>query len=398
MIFFLLIWLVLLLFVSYLLSNRDLMAPAVVTSGIWIFMLLMFLILKHSLPPLNQVLLSIFLWTTCFVFAALLVQSLRFSVSSLGEKVPSVRIRDIYFLLSVFTYPLLLMFAYHAIKNGETGIWALDLRKAVVDSEGGPYGGLYLILWKVAYAIELTYYSRKNRLRFYVLLFLYVSMGILLMSKAVFLELALITIIILWYKGKIKMRHLLYSLAALCVLFITLQKMRHHLSSAEGAKNDFFVLYIIGHMSAFDTLEPCSASNFGENVFRIFYAVPYKLGFSEIKPVDTLLPWIEEPINTNTYTGFYPFFVDFGQKGVALFALIFGSLFGWLYKKRKRGGGQFFIILYALLFNGLIMQYVAELFLTNFAAYAYSVLLVMLPFVFTIKGNDKLVTNNNSSL
>ena len=86
MILFLLIWLVLLLFVSYLLSNRDLMAPAVVTSGIWIFMLLMFLILKHSLPPLNQVLLSIFLWATCFVFAALFVQSLRFSVSSIGKK------------------------------------------------------------------------------------------------------------------------------------------------------------------------------------------------------------------------------------------------------------------------------------------------------------------------
>ena len=394
MIYALLTWLLILLFVSYYLSNRDLLAPAVVTSGIWVFMLCMFLVLRHSLPSLNQVLLSMFLWTTCFSFSELLMQSLRFGVSSIEDSSPSDRIRDIYFIISVLTYPLLLVFAYQAIKNGTTGMWAMDLRLAVINYNGGHYGGVYLILWKVAYAIELAYYSKRKRYRFFILLFLYVSMGVLMMSKAVFLELAMITIVILWHKRKIKVKHLLYSLVALLGVFLALHKIRHHQFS-EGSENDFMVLYIIGHMSAFDTLDPCSALHFGENVFRIFYAVTYKLGLSPVEPVDTFLPWIQEPIQTNTYTGFYPFFVDFGQKGVALFALIYGSLFGWLYNKKSNDNGMLFVILYAFMFNGLVMQYVAELFLTNFAGYVYTIFFILLPFTFTMKGNGKLIADNN---
>ncbi len=397
----LLIWLLIMLFVGYMLSNKNIFAPSVLTSAVWIFMLLMFYYLEHDLPSLkNQVLLSIFLWTTGFVLSSLLIQSITFTKTKYTQNTPNKLIRDVYFILSVATFPLLLLFAFEAIKYGETGEWAIDLRNAAIgatERHAEPYSGLYLILWKVAYAIELCYCTAKNRYRVYVLAFMYIAMGILLMSKAVFLEFAVITVVVLWFKGAIKIKFVLIVGAALFFCFIILQQLRHHLSSGENAKNDFLVLYVVGHLSAFDTLKPCSSTNLGENVFRIFYAIPYKLGMSSIPPIDPLLPWIKEPLRTNTYTCMYPFFVDFGYKGVFCFSLLYGTLFGWIYKKIERSKNLFFVLLYALMFNVVLMQYVAEILLTNFAIFVYIILFLVFPFVFTLK-NETVDSNNHSAV
>ena len=100
-------------------------------------------------------------------------------------------IRDIFFWVSVATFPLLLLFVKEALQTGETGNWALDLRLAAIGKTSTfkeVYGGLYLIVWQVAYLIELFYYSKKNRYRVIILGLMFLALGVGTMSKTILLE------------------------------------------------------------------------------------------------------------------------------------------------------------------------------------------------------------------
>lgn len=141
-------------------------------------------------------------------------------------------------------------------------------------------------------------------------------------------------------------------------------------------------IYLLGNMSSFDTLAPCSAHHFGENTFRFLYAIPYKLGISDLEPVDTILPWINYPVITNTYTGMYPFYVDFGVVGVILFAVILGAIYGWTFKKAQCGS-NFNILIYAVFSHIIITQYVADMFFTNISGFLKLILLLLGPFYVT---------------
>ncbi|MDR1761108.1 MAG: hypothetical protein LBR55_01515, partial [Bacteroidales bacterium] len=108
-------------------SKNNIFSPSVITPIIWIFCLSLFLILGQNLPSLTgQFLGAISLWVFLLTFFSMLVQSTK--VSDKFDYVPNKIILDIYFVISVCTFPSLLAFAYSAISMGETGHWALDLR------------------------------------------------------------------------------------------------------------------------------------------------------------------------------------------------------------------------------------------------------------------------------
>jgi len=163
-------------------------------------------------------------------------------------------------------------------------------------------------------------------------------------------------------------------------LFVGLQSIRH--SSSVIEKNDFVVLYVLGNIKAFETIEPASSLHFGENSFRVIYAVSHSLGISDTKPIHFLLPFIEKPIITNTYTAMYPFFKDFGYWGIGIFAIFLGTLFGWIFKKAKKGN-ILFILLYASFTTVIIMQYVADTFFTNMAGHIKFIIILLIPFMAT---------------
>ena len=219
-----------------------------------------------------------------------------------------------------------------ALQAGETGNWAMDLRLAAIGKTSTfkeVYGGLYIIVWQVAYLIELFYYSKKNRYRVIILGLMLLSFGIGTMSKIVLLELLVKTVSILFFKNKVKVKHLVVALVVLLVAFVAMQSIRYNNSVKSFNRNGFLITYIVGNTSAFDTLEPNSSTHCGENVFRVYYAVNKKFGRSGIKPVDPILPFIHKPLETNTYTAMYPFFKDFGYWGVGVFALLYGFLGGY---------------------------------------------------------------------
>ena len=201
------------------------------------------------------------------------------------------------------------------------------------------------------------------------------------MSKMVFLSIFLYTGSILLFKRVIRLKHFVMAIVPLFIVFTLLQSTRHA-SQFSAVVSDFVRTYIVGNMSAFETLMPNSSEHFGENTFRLFYAVLYKTGLSSTEPIEVILPWIEKPLVTNTYTGMYPFYVDFGLIGVILFAFILGSIYGWTFKKAQNGS-NFSILVYAVFTQIIFTQYVADMLFSNTAFYIKLILLLLLPFYIT---------------
>ena len=69
--------------------------------------------------------------------------------------------------------------------------------------------------------------------------------------------------------------------------------------------------------------------------------------------------FMEVPIPTNLYTIMQPFYLDFGQWGVFIFALIYGTGSGWCYALYKNGN-SWGCAMYTFLLYNLITQYASE--------------------------------------
>jgi oligosaccharide repeat unit polymerase len=299
---------------------------------------------------------------------------------------PSKLIRDIYLLLSILSYPSFLIWVYSAITSNVTDNWALNLRIAALGQLPGVstevYGGVHILLWQVSFLLELVYFNKKKWYRVILPGLFYLSFGIFTMSKAVLLNLFMITIIILYVKKIVRLKHLLIGLCVLFFVFFSLQTIRHGNNASTNSKDSFMVLYLLSSMSAFDTVEPMSSTHFGENVFRLFYAAFHSFGLTSIEPINPILDFIKKPIETNTYTGMYPFFKDFGYWGVGVFALLYGLFYGWLFKKLQYGS-SFYIILFSYFSALLVMQYVAEMIFTNLAGHIKFFIILYIPFLFS---------------
>ena len=364
-------------------SKNNPFAPSVITPMLWMCCMLLYLTVDHRLPTLSTAFcVTLLCWIASITISSLLTQSVTYKQDQYNDV--GFFVRNVYLVLAIIAFPSLIRFAQIAIVNGSSGNWALDLRLAALGRGSGfeePYGGWQIVIWTVSYMLELLCFKKKTWWRFAIPLTIYFLFGVVTMSKMVFLSIFLYTGSILFFKKVIRLKHFVMAMVPLAILFISLQMVRHS-SQFSAVSSDFIRTYILGNMSAFDTLRPCSAEHFGENTFRLFYAVLYKLGLSSTEPVDVILPWIEKPLVTNTYTGMYPFYVDFGVAGVIIFAIILGGIYGWTFKKAQCGS-NFNILVYAVFSQIVFTQYVADMLFSNTAIYVKMILLLLIPFYVT---------------
>lgn len=379
-------------------SHNNIFSPSVMTGTIWAGSLFLFLVLGQKLPDLSfNFCLCLFLWISCTCLSSLYAQSATYRDSKLDE--PGLLIRNIYLIYSVIWAPILYEFVTKVMLLGTSGSLALDLRLAAIGKGSGfssAFGGLFVIIWQVSFLLEALCFDKKKWWRFALITFIYASFGIVTMSKITFLNIFLFGTSIFYFKKRISLKHLLMGIGVLLFLFLTLQSIRQAIKFSD-VDDSFFITYIVSNLSAFDTLKPCTSLHFGENTFRFIYAMFYDLEWSRIEPVDIMLKWINKPIQTNTYTAMYPYYVDFGKTGLVIFPILMGTIYGWIYKKAEMGS-NFHIVLYAVVINIIFMQYAADLFFTSFSGNVKLFIFILIPFLATkhnllvikkrITGND----------
>lgn len=367
---------------GYFFSRGNIFSPATITNAIWLVCLSLFLLLNHDLPPLSGKFCgALALWVVTQFFGTMCSQSMKFKPSTLKI---NDDMRDLFLLVSVLCYPILLLWTHKALAAGHSGNWALDLRLAAIGKSSlgdEAYGSLYFILWQVTYLAELVHFDKRRWWRTALPAFFVLSFGFLTMAKAVFLTFLVMSLCVLFFKKKISFLHIGIGIGVLLVTIILLQNARYDNVKDDDDKNDFIVLYALSSMSAFDSaVQPCSSTHTGENIFRLYYAVTNRLGLSDIEPIDPILKFIKKPIVTNTYTGMYPFYKDFGMAGIGIFGLILGALYGYVFR-RAQYDNPLALIIYAYMSCMILMQYVADIFFTNLAGTIKFILLASLLFI-----------------
>ena len=103
---------------------------------------------------------------------------------------------------------------------------------------------------------------------------------------------------------------------------------------------------------------------FGEKSFFMVYHILNRLGVGSFDVMQRVQPFINVPVETNTYTVMQPFFLDFGYKGLAFFAYVFGIVSGALYRWHRQGK-IWVTSMYAIVLAALCTQFHQEELLGN---------------------------------
>ncbi|GIM56332.1 hypothetical protein CAPN006_07260 [Capnocytophaga canimorsus] len=153
----------------------------------------------------------------------------------------------------------------------------------------------------------------------------------------------------------------------------------------EGGINAFDTIsgYLLAGMPAFDTLTYYLEEQIGSYTFRFIYAVANVLG-ANYQLTHAILPYTYTPVTTNVYTVMFPFYKDFGYIGVGFFSFIYGAIYTFIYRKGGKNA-QFFVLLYAMFFPYILLQFMGEFIFTVFSSHLQSVIFLLIPYFLKFK-------------
>ena len=186
--------------------------------------------------------------------------------------------------------------------------------------------------------------------------------GLAIMEKGSMFFVFVCSIFVLFEKKIIQVRSILTFSVIIVLLFYLFNLGRAGEDSdyqKEETLLDFFTMYALSPPVAFCQLLPEITPQFGTNTFEIIYLFLNRLGIDDIIVKEKLQEFVYVPIGTNVYTIFQPFYIDFGYKGIAFFAIIYGCICGYLYRlfKNKNSTGT---CLYTYVVYILILQFYQE--------------------------------------
>ena len=371
-----------------LITSKNIFSPAVIVSALWLFCLVLYWLYPHHFVKLNgNFYKSITLWVSFFTFFSLFSQSLKFKSNHSNE--PDFRIRNLFFFISIISFPFAVFKIYNMLSQlGITTNILYNLRLAATGSLKGvdeeTSRNYFATLWLITLAIEILHFDKKRILHIIFLVFINSVWAILVMSKIVFLSIFATILTILFFKKVIKPKILLISGIVLFGFFVILQIARTpNAKNVDDLKYDFISQYLLTSLPAFEKIKPESAPIKGENTFRFYFAFNYRLGLSDIKPVETIHGFVDvgsqNAVYTNVYSVLYPYYKDFGNKGIVIFAIISGLFFGFIYKKATIGNNPM-LICYALFIGGIICQFMNENLFTTLSLNIQILILSHLPY------------------
>jgi oligosaccharide repeat unit polymerase len=215
--------------------------------------------------------------------------------------------------------------------------------------------GINLALFLVA----IWLYPRISKLTVFIIVAINLTLELAMMEKSGILIMILGTLFVLYERGKIRIRTIGLTFAGIIVLFFFFNMMKED-SESDTTQTfmDFFGMYITSPMIAFERLSVTITDTFAANTLNDFYPQLLRFGI-QIDTIDRLQDFVFVPIPTNVYTIMQPFYNDFGARGVAFFGLLYGSLFGYIYRK-FREGNAIFTCFYTYLVEVIIIQFYNE--------------------------------------
>lgn len=359
---------------------RDPLYPAFVQSALWALLTVLLAAFETTHWPLNSLSVTTYGLGALLFTAGCTIATLGFEPVLERRRVldtASAMAPKVLIVIAILLLPLFATRVMSIIAQGPTGFAIYDVRWMV--NHGGETLGLGVYGTPIAFLgafSALVPLLRDGYTRADVLTFVTgagVALLYALMSTGrTWLFLLILTLctapiaIRIWRPARAG-SYLLGSLVALFLfMHILLQSQVH--TGGFGAlfieSVEQFMHYLMGGAYAYDTLlETPSPLEMGANTGRFFYAIGEALGFNiEAKP---LVQDFSYPFNTNVYSVYQPYFLDFGITAAVLVQGVFGVIHGALYRLAMRAEvREWHLFIFALSFYPLFMQFFQDQYLS----------------------------------
>lgn len=348
----------------------DLFAPWTLTTAVWLAIVVMFQFQGDLLYPLGpQFHTSLALWLPIFCIASLLTYYLLPAVSDPEEasrQLPETSglIFTTLYVISMVITPLYLYKIMQVVMMFDTADMLNNLRLLAVfgDEQYGFLNYSYVIN-QVLIVVALWRYPKVPLWQLLTIVAASMMSAFAIMEKGILFFLFSALMYILYQKRVIRLRSIIFSTAMVVVIFFLINAAREVTSDDADSGDamtflDFFAIYVLSPPAAFERITEDISTQFGSHTFQTFYLFLNRFGGNyEVNTKLQEFVWV--PLPTNVYTVFQPFFLDFGYRGVAFFALVYGLLAGWAYRYARNGSG-FGKCVYTYAVYVLILQFYQE--------------------------------------
>jgi oligosaccharide repeat unit polymerase len=201
-----------------------------------------------------------------------------------------------------------------------------------------------------------------------------------IMEKGTMFFVFVCIIFVLHHKKIIQLRSIIFA-GLILVGFFYVFNLQRAGEDSDYSQNetitDFIAMYILSPPVALCQLMPETTPQFGTNTFGTIYHFMIRFGVNDVVEKLKTQEFVRVPILTNVYTIFQPFLIDFGYKGIAFFAALYGVICGWLYRLYKNYN-SIGCCLYTFMIYVLVLQFYQENIFLSLATVTEFVILVYL--------------------
>ena len=349
----------------------DVFSPWFITTGVWLVILLLFTQYGSLLYPLeDKFFYCVWIWVPILSVSSILtyysLPDRSGTMSRAGEGIPLNKLFFMmFFLISILLTPVYLYKIYKVVSMFSMDNLFYNLRILTLSESDETGTGLLKYVRSINQALFIVAVWRYPKISKWVLLCIVLAnimCAIAIMEKGSIFFMLLVTVFILYEKRKIPLSRIVVAGVLIIFLFYGINLLRSVDTEAATENNtfmDFFSMYVLSPSVAFGQVQEKLTEQFGSHTFAFFYAVLSKFGIGHFAVEPKLQEFVMVPITTNVYTVFQPFYEDFGYRGVAFFATVYGVFTGWLYRM-FRNGGAISRCMYAYVAEILILQFFQE--------------------------------------
>ncbi len=359
-------------------------SPWFLTIAIWALILGLYYLLDTDLYPITkQFYICFLLWLPIFCLCAFGTYMLSSDASNnitTGGIDFNKSLFLFFFGISLIITPLYVYRVIQIVTMFGTEDLMTNVRTLALFGEGQGILNYSAVINQALFVVALWAHPKVPMWQIVVLGIACLMNALAIMEKGTMFFVFVSTMFVLFEKKVIRIRTILSFSILIIILFYIFNLGRAGEDSdyqKEETLFDFFTMYALSPPVAFCQLSPEVIPQFGTNTFETVYLFLKRFG-ADVVVKDKLQEFVFVPVSTNVYTIFQPFYIDFGYRGVAFFAAVYGCVCGFLYRLFRNGNGVG-TCLYTYAVDVLLLQFYQEnVFLSMVFVVQFTLFIVLL--------------------
>lgn len=277
---------------------------------------------------------------------------------------------NLFFWLSIIITPLYIKKIMDVVLMFGTDDFVINLRYLAVYGNQQSFLNYSIVLNETLLIVGICAYPKVKLWKVAVTCTACLLNALAIMEKGGVLLVVFCIVFILYQRKYIKTRTIVIIGVAVVLLSYGFNIFRESSGDMDieddgsGSLMTFIAMYLLSPPVAYCTLHRELVPQFGAHTFPMVYFFLNKFCGGHYEFFDRLQEAVYVPVLTNVYTVFQPFYMDFGQFGIAVFAAVYGIMTGCVYRA-MRNGNAFGKCLYMYFAYVLVLQFFQEYIFTG---------------------------------